>query len=414
MKKISCCRTCRSKHIKTFLSLGRQPLANSLLKSPNQEEKKYPLSLSFCSNCRLVQLNHTIDPKELFSHYIWLTSTSKTAREQASIFCEQVLLRTKNLDTNYSYILEVASNDGTFLKPFIKKGYRVLGVDPAKNIVNLARKNKIPTLEKFFGIKAAKEIKKEFGPAKVIIARNVLAHVADLADFVKGLDLVLADDGLLAVEVHYAKNIYEGTQYDSIYHEHLCYFTLKSAEYLFNQYHLFVVDVGESPISGGSLILYIKKQKKESALVQKYRIAEEKNGLNKFSGWQGFAKQTYSHQNKLVKLLEEIIKKNGPVVGYGASARSSTLLNFCVIDTRLVSVIADQNIIKHNYFTAGTHIPIKNPYLVMKEKPKYVLILAWNFAEEIMMILKEKYHFKGRCILPLPDRPKIVKIPEKK
>lgn len=408
MERIKSCRVCRSQNIMEILDLGEQPFANSLLERPDQGENYYPLSLSWCSNCNLVQLNHTAEPTDLFSNYVWVTSTSRITREHANNFYREILSRTQNLME--SYVLEVASNDGTFLKPFVENNYKVLGVDPAKNIVDIAIANGVPTNCKFFGVKAAEEIIEEFGQAKVVIARNVLPHVANLHDFVEGLHLCLEEEGLLAVEFHYAKIIYEELHYDAIYHEHLCYYTLKSIEKLLNQFNLFVTGIKESPISGGSLILYAKKKKKESPMVQSYRDAERGTKVNELSSWQNFTQRVYSHRQQLLKILTDITEKTGPVVGYGASARSSTLLNFCGIDTRFVSMIADQNPLKHKRYTAGTHIPIASPEEVMKESPEYVLILAWNFTDEISRILRDKFNYAGKCISPLPNNPKIMNV----
>lgn len=406
MEIIKSCRVCQSPNIEQVLDLGKQPFANSLLRSLDEKEKFYPLSISWCPNCRLVQLNETAEPTDLFSNYVWVTSTSKVALEHAKNFYREILFRTQKLKG--SYVLEVASNDGAFLKPFVENDYKVLGVDPAENIVDMAIADGIPTKCKFFGARAAHEIVEEFGQARVIIARNVLPHVANLHDFVEGLRLCLEEDGLLVVEFHYARIICEGLHYDSIYHEHLCYFTLKSIERLLNQFHLFVTDIKESPISGGSLILYIGKKKKESPIVQSYRDSEEAAKVNELSNWQNFAERAHSHREQLLKILADITEKTGPVVGYGASARSSTLLNFCGIDTRLVSMIADQNPLKQRHYTAGVHIPITSPEDLMKQKPEYVLLLAWNFADEISRILKDKFSFTGGFIVPLPNSPKVI------
>lgn len=405
MTKIISCRICESKSIKEFLDLGDQPYANSLLKHPDEKEKFYPLSLSYCLNCSLVQLNHTAAPKELFSNYLWVTATSSTARNYAKEFCNNVIARIKN--SKESYILEIASNDGTFLLPFIKKGYRVLGVDPAQNIVNVANSNGIPTECEFFGISSARRIKKKFGMTKAIIARNVLPHVANAHDFVKGISMCLEDDGLLILEVHYAKKIFQELHYDSIYHEHLCYFTIKSMEKLLNLYNFFIEDIETSPISGGSLVIYLRKNKvKESPAVKDYKSAEREIKLDTYKSWLNFAGRVKKHKEKLLSILNK--NKNKTIVGYGASARSSTLLNYCGIGTKQILTIADQNPLKQGLYTAGTHIQIKSPDDVMKKNPHVVVILAWNFKNEIMKILKDKYKYTGNYIVPLPNNPKVI------
>ena len=412
MRKITECRVCKSKDSIEFLDLGEQPFANSLPKSLDEKENFYPLSLSWCPACNLVQLTQTAEPTDLFSNYVWVTGTSQAAKEHSMILYNEILSRTKNLGDGY--ILEIGSNDGTFLQPFVLNGYRVLGIDPAKNIVDIAIASGVPTKCRFFGVKAAEEILNERGPARVVIARNVLPHVANLHDFVKGLRMCLDERGILVLEVHYAKIIIEQLHYDSIYHEHLCYFTLKSLEKLLNNFNFYISDIKASPISGGSLIVYVKKHKvEESSIVQSYRDSEKETKVNELSSWENFAKSVYSHREQLLKILTNITEKSGPIVGYGASARSSTLLNFCGIDTRFISMIADQNPLKHKHYTAGTHIPVDSPVDVMKKNPKYVFILAWNFTEEIIDILRKRFGYTGKCIIPLPNNPKIEDVKRK-
>lgn len=409
MKKISSCRVCNNKNIEEFLDLGNHPPSNSLLKELNGKEKVYPLSLSWCPDCNLVQLNQTLNPEDLFTEYVWVTETSKVAKEHAKKFYNQILKRVEN--PKQSYVLEIASNDGTFLVPFIENDYKVLGVDPAKNIAKVANDRGIPTEAKFFGKKVAEDILKKHGKSKIVFARNVIPHVANLNGVIKGLKNCLDERGVLAIEAHYAKIILEELHYDSIYHEHLCYFTLKSMERLLNQFDLYVFDIEKSPISGGSLIYYIKKNKnEEKAIVQEQRTLEEKSNLNKLKSWEDFAEKTYAHKKRLLEILKETSKEGEKIIGYGASARSSTLLNFCEIGTNYISMIADQNPLKHNKYTAGMHIPIKSPEKVMETRPDCVFMLAWNFTKEISEILRTKYGFHGKCIIPLPNNPKIVEI----
>jgi hypothetical protein len=411
METVTFCRVCKNKKIVPFFDLGKQPLANSLLKRLDEQEMFYPLSLSWCPGCSLVQLNQTVEPKELFSKYVWVTGTSKIAREFSKIFYKELISRYQKTEKKKGRVLEIASNDGTFLLPFIKNGFKVLGVDPAQNIVNIAKTNGVPSKCCFFSSKSAKEIVEEYGQAQIIFARNVLPHVANTRDFVKGLQICLHKNGILAIEVHYAKKILEKLHYDSIYHEHLCYFTFKSLERLLNDFKLHVFDIVESPISGGSLIVYTKKHKvTEAPIVQCYRNSEKENKINAFDTWQNFAQKANSHCKKLLNILNNVSKDNRMIVGYGASARSSTLLNFCGIDSGLISVIADQNSLKQKLFTAGTHIPIDSPGAVMAKNPKCILILAWNFAKEIIDNLKDKFNYQGKVIIPLPNEPVLKEI----
>jgi len=402
------CRICGGENIKPFFDLGSQPLANSLLKKKNEKEDYYPLALCWCPDCSLTQLNYTVDPKKLFSNYVWVTGTSKMARDFAEQFYKELVLRTQNAKNGY--VLEIASNDGTFLLPFQRDGYSVLGVDPAQNIVEIAEQNGVPTRCLFWGSEAATRILTERGPARIIFARNVLPHVANTEDFVRGLSLALYNEGTLAIEVHYAGTILEGLQYDSIYHEHLCYFTLKPLEYLLNKFGLFVFDIEESPISGGSLIVYAKKQKvDERPKVWYYRNKESSNNINSLKKWEDFAKRSYEHRDKILKILNKIVKSKKTMVGWGASARSSTMLNFCGINSSIISTIADQNRLKQGLFTAGSHISINDPDTVMKINPKFVVLLAWNFAEEIIENLERKFKYSDNYIIPLPNEPRIKK-----
>lgn len=408
LERIKSCRVCKSQGIIEFLDLGKQPFANSLLKNLDEKERFYPLSLSWCPNCNLVQLTQTAEPADLFSEYVWVTSTSQAAQDHSEVLYEEILSRTQNLQGRY--VLEVGSNDGTFLQPFVRNGYRVLGVDPAKNIVDMAIANGVPTKCAYFGTAIAEGMLNDSAPASVVMARNILPHVANLHDFVKGLRMCLDEDGILVLEVHYARLIQEQLQYDSVYHEHLCYFTLKSLERLLNDFKLYISDIQVSLISGGSLIVYAKKHKDgESPSVQSYRNAEMDMKTNDLHSWESFADRVQSHREQLLEILTNVTEKSGPVVGYGASARSSTLLNFCGIDKRFVSKIADQNPLKHKRYTAGTHIPIGSPESVIDKNTECVFILAWNFTDEIIGILRNRFGYKGACLIPLPNHPRIQK-----
>lgn len=432
MGELTSCRVCGEANLKPFFDLGLHPLANSLLSSADEKEEKYPLALVWCPKCNLAQLNYTVDPKVLFSHYVWVTGTSKGAQDFSEIFYKELIARTENPKNGSAsspqvgsastsamssvpngsprggYVLEVASNDGTFLKPFKRDGFTVLGIDPAENIVEMANLDGIPTRALFWGSETAKNIKSEHGPAQMIFARNVLAHVAETADFVKGLAECLADDGTLAIEPHYAGKILEGLQYDSIYHEHLCYFTLKPIEYLLNQSGLYVFDILESPISGGAIVVYAsKKKKQESVKLKGYREMEEKNKVNTLEAWESFAKRCYEYREKLVAMLAQVQKENKKIIGWGASARSSTLLNFCGIDSAILPTIIDMNPLKQGKFTAGSHILIRSAEEGMRSKPDYIFLTGWNFTKEIMDIAKTKFGYEGSYVIPLPNESRI-------
>ncbi len=407
METITTCRVCGGNGLEKFFDLGRQPLANALLKNADEKTETYPLSLSRCSDCGLVQLNETIDPKTLFSQYVWVTGTSGTANRFAETFCDELLKRVSVAPGEY--VLELASNDGTFLLPFMKRGYNVLGIDPAENIAALARENGVPTDALFWETNVAERVREKRGMAKTVFARNVLPHVANTRDFVQGIASVLAPEGIAALEVHYAKLILEELHYDSIYHEHLCYFTLKTLERLLNDAGLFIFDMMRSPISGGSIVVYTRKTKDEEGTeVKKCRQEEERGKVNDAESWREFAARACEHREKFLKLLRNMKSERKKVVGWGASARSSTLLNFCGIGTDMLESIADKNVLKQGRFTAGTRIPIRDPETVMRGNPDVVCILAWNFADEIIADLRDNYAYRGKCVVPLPREPRVV------
>lgn len=400
------CRSCESKRIRPFFDLGAQPPANSLPANPRHKEAMYSLSLSRCQDCGLVQLNETVDPKLLFDHYLWVTATSRTAREFAQDFFRAVISRCPKLRHGSGYVLEVASNDGTFLVPFKRKGFLVKGVDPAKNVVTIARRNGIATECGFFGEEMASRLRRALGPAPLVFARNVLPHVANTRDFVAGLAAIVDPEGTVAVEVHYAKTILEELHYDSIYHEHLCYFTFRTLERLLGEFNLFVFDATRSPISGGSIVVYASRTKRpERASVRRLRKAEVKAGTNDLSSWQNFAKRAREHRRAFVSLLRRELRSGKRIAGYGASARSSTLLNFCGIDHHMIEVIADQNPLKHGRWTAGSRIPIKDPAEIFSFHPDAVCILAWNFKNEIISNARRIWRYRGPFIVPLPFKP---------
>ncbi len=411
---ITTCRICNSKNLKPFFDLGAQPLANSLLSRADEPEQLYPLALTFCGDCNLVQLTETVDPNILFSNYVWVTGTSKGANEFSEKFYTELSSRAGAGDASRagnaksSYVLEIASNDGTFLKPFIKNGWQVLGVDPAENFVEMANHAGVPTKRAFWSKAAAEEVVREKGKAQVLFARNVLPHVANTRDFVEGLALALDDGGTLAIEAHYAKIILDELHYDSIYHEHLCYFTLKTLERLLHECGLFVFDVADSPISGGSMILYAKKTNiTETVALRAFRAIEERERVNDLPRWEDFAKQAFAHREKLLSILRKAAAL-GKIVGWGASARSSTMLNFCGIDSRMLSSIIDLNPLMQGKFTAGTHIPIVPPEAAFRETPSMVFVTGWNFSGEIIEMLRGKFGYRGPCLIPLPHDPRVI------
>jgi hypothetical protein len=341
---------------------------------------------------------------------VWVTGTSSTARRQAVKFCDDVLARFP-AGKKPRLVVEVASNDGTFLRPFLDRDVAVLGVDPARNVADQANKDGIPTRCDFFTEQSAKAVLAEKGPADVVIVRNVLPHVAALHSVVQGVAELIGSTGFAAIEVHYGRKILEGLQYDSIYHEHLCYFTVETVGRLLSLHGLEIVDLDEGPINAGALIVYARQKGAEKfATVKRFLDGEASASTNTLQSWRGFAERAFRHRDALNALLDAELAAGRKTVGYGASARSSTMLNFCGIDRKKLECIADAAPLKQNCFTAGTRIPIRAPEEVFAANPDTVLLLAWNFRDEIMGILRERFKFRGKVILPLPNKPTVETI----
>jgi len=407
-KTITKCRLCDATDLHTILELGDQPPANSLRKQVSETLENVPLTICRCPKCTTIQLTETIDPEYMFSDYIWVTGTSKGAREYSKIFADRIVSKLSKSDD--LFIVEVASNDGTFLQRFKEAGHRVLGVDPAKNLAELAQKNGIPTLADFFGLNVAKKVTAENGHADIVIARNVIPHVPDPNDVVGGMAECLKENGVGAIEFHWIGKILSELHYDSIYHEHFFYHSLHSINELLLRHGLNLFDVAESPISGGSLVAFFSKEKRVVTSDLKDQLeSEREEGISSLEAWQDFAKMSFEHRVKLKSMIDSENLSGKKVIGYGASARSSTMLNFCGIDHNHLACVADQNALKHNRYTPGTDVLIVSPEEALKENPDTVVILAWNFKDEIIEDLKEK-GFKGSVIIPLPNTPYLLEI----
>ena len=392
------CRICKNKLVK-ILDLNKQPPANSIFKK--KKPKSFPLILSFCKRCKLLQLTEFPSKKFLFNKYFWVTGTSKGAQNFAKIFYKKL---SKFLEVK-SNIFEIASNDGTFLKEFKKNKHNILGIDPAKNISKIANAKGIKTIPNFFNYKESIEIKNFFQP-DLIFARNVIPHVSNLKSVAKGISNLCDNNTKVAIEFHYARNIYKELQYDSIYHEHIFYFTIESLSKIFNKYGLYPIDLFVSPISGGAIVLiFSKTQKKKSTILKKYIRGEKNIHLNNLNTWLRFSKKVKIHRDKFKEMILKKFKANGKMFAYGASARSSTLLNYANIDNQFIDFIIDQNKLKEGYMTPGSNIKILTFKKVSSfiKNYKSMLLLAWNFKDEITKFLLEK-KFKGEILVPFKKK----------
>ncbi len=400
------CRVCGSGDLSPVLDLGRQPLANAYLESATREAPAFPLTLCHCGQCGLVQIRETVTREGLFDQYVWITGTSSSARTFSKKFCEQSV-ELAALPKN-ALVVEVASNDGTFLKPFADRGMRVLGIDPAHNLAEMARGQGLEVWDRYWEETTAEDLVREKGTVDFIFGRNVVAHVSALHSFIRGMGAVLKDGGSGALEFHWSATILEGLQYDSIYHEHLCYFSLSSISTLLAKYGLNVFEARESPISGGALIVYFTKDVRQPApSVARVAAIEKRLQLGERVTWQQFGRQCQEHARQTKEVL--MANRGKKMIGYGSSARSNTFLNFLGLDSSLVSSIIDNNPAKHGRYTPGARILIVSEAAGFAAKPEAIFALAWNFNEEIKRACMQA-SFTGNYITAFPGQPRIEKI----
>ena len=406
--QITRCRSCAGDKLITILSLGSTPLANSLLTAAQLEEPEasYPLELAFCPNCTLVQITETVSPEKLFREYFYFSSFSDTVIEHARGLAER-LIRSRHLNGN-SLVMEVASNDGYLLQNYKRAGISVLGIEPAVNIAKVAQERGIETVCEFFGESLAGELASSGTAADVIHAHNVLAHVADLNGFVRGVGLALKDDGVAVIEVPYAKDMIDRGEFDTIYHEHLCYFSLTALDNLFRRHGLHVQDVNQTPIHGGSLQVFVEKtavdkEIRQSETVSRILETERESGMCQADFYLGFGAKVEKLRTDLLTLLRDLKQQGKRIAVYGASAKGSTLLNYFGIGRETLDFVADRSTIKQGLFTPGTHLPIHSPAKLLEVMPDYVMLLTWNFADEILAQQSEYRRRGGRFIIPIPE-----------
>jgi hypothetical protein len=366
----------------------------------------FPLNVAFCPHCSLVQLLETVPPEELFCQDYPYYSSFSPALLQHSRTNALDLIETRRLNAN-SLVIELASNDGYLLKNFVERGIPVLGIDPAEGPAKAAEKIGVPTMCAFFGETLARQLAASGKAADVIIGNNVLAHVADLHGFVEGIRLSLKEGGVAVVEIPYVKDLVDHCEFDTIYHEHLCYFSVTALDHLFRMHSLFLNNVKRLSIHGGSLRIYVEKKENVSSAVRDMLRVEAAEKVNCIDYYRDFAHKVEDIRNELRRLLQSLKQQGAQIAAYGAAAKGSTLINYSGIGTEFVDFVVDRNTHKQGLYMPGQHIPVLAPEALLERMPGYVLLLAWNFADEIFQQQKEYQQRGGRFIIPVPN-PRVV------
>jgi SAM-dependent methyltransferase len=403
------CRSCGGGRLAVFLELGEMPLPDALLSAAELDgpEPRFPLDVAFCPDCSLVQILEEVPPEQLFvDNYLYFSSFSddlmRHSREHA-----RRLIAERELGPD-SLVVEVASNDGYLLRNFVDSGIPVLGIDPAPTQAAAAEDAGVPTLTEFFDAELALRLRAVGKRADVIVANNVMAHTPTLNSFVAGLGILLADDGVATIENTYVKDLIDHCEFDTIYHEHFCYFSCGAVDALMRRHGLFLNAVEHFPgLQGGTLRWHVGRREDVQPSARAFLEAEREEGLTGFDYYREFGGRVAAIKRELLELLRSLKADGRSIAAYGAAAKGSTLLNYFGIDGELVDFVADRNTHKHGLHMPGVQLPIHGPEKLVEEMPDYVLLLAWNYQDEVMRQQEEYRRRGGRFIVPIP-RPQIA------
>lgn len=403
------CTFCGSVRLTEVIDFGKVALAGSFLcKEDFSKEKKYQLTIVFCGDCFAVQVRDHVDPKVLFTHDFYFSSAIKTLTDHFTEYASEVTARFL-ANPKKSVVVEFGSNDGVLLKPFADQGVAtVIGVEPAANIIQSINDDRLTLVNDFFSLPIAKKIAKKHGKADLVCANNVYAHISDINGVTKAVNAILKDDGVFVFEVHYLGKIIQDMQYDMMYHEHIYYYSLIALQNHLARHGMVIFDIQQIPLHGGSVRYYAAKQDSQharnvSARVHALRAQELAYGYDKPEAYAFFASRVAQKKEKLMSLLNALKKKGRRVVGYGASGRANTMIQYCGITDQHLDFIVDDAPAKQGMYTPGSHVQIRANAELEKEKPDYILLFAWTFYNEIATKLEAFFDREGRMIIPLPD-----------
>ncbi len=405
------CRFCGSRLEQTLVDLGMSPLCESFLKPEQLQgmEPFYPLKVYVCGSCFLVQIGMFVTPENIFSEYAYFSSFSDSWLQHVAGYTDMAAERFR-LD-GCSQVLELGSNDGYLLQYFLRKGIPALGVEPARNVAKVAVERGIPTIDRFFGVQLAEELRGKGTRADLLIGNNVLAQVPEINDFIEGMRILLAEDGVITMEFPHLQRLIEGNQFDTIYHEHFSYFSFLSAQRIFAAHGITLFDVEELKSHGGSLRIYGQHTSSgRQAVTERARelLAREiRLGYDRLETYATFGARVAETKRKLLQLLVGLKEQGKRIVGYGAPGKGNTLLNYCGIRTDFLDYTVDRNPYKHGRFTPGTHIEIYPPEKIAQDRPEYLFILPWNLRQEVVRQMSFIRDWGGKFIVPIPE-PEIV------